>query len=459
MAQVSFTISAIDRTRAAFASINQRLRVMDQSVKGLTSSRGVVGLGLKFAGVGTILGAVAGRARYLHDNLSAITGIPDSAVDSVDLLKNQMSGLIGVVDRVILGWTKGIPDAIQLARYQFDRLTKGEDEAAKMLLERERQALEAMRNAPEYIKRQEKEQELLNKALKEFGEIGETSAQKINRVRQESEALMARSKGTSDPITGIKLHREAIELRTAAERDYHKLLAENTKLTREAGIANMAMVGATVPLKDRIEGLEAAWARTSKELADYAGNTPQALEKQNEVLKEQRTIANALTKAYDEQNQVAREAGMLLARGFEDAAMSGGKLRDVVQGLASDLLRMMLRNAVTTPLAGYLGDIFSGKKLKGNAFGGAVSAGTPYIVGENGPELFVSSQAGRIIPNHDMQGSGGGGPSVSVNFAPVFQTGVTRQEVAALIPRMIESAKMAVADAVGRGGAYRKSFA
>jgi len=40
------------------------------------------------------------------------------------------------------------------------------------------------------------------------------------------------------------------------------------------------------------------------------------------------------------------------------------------------------------------------------ASGGPVSAGSPYIVGEEGPELFVPRYSGSIVPNHAM-GSGG----------------------------------------------------
>lgn len=42
--------------------------------------------------------------------------------------------------------------------------------------------------------------------------------------------------------------------------------------------------------------------------------------------------------------------------------------------------------------------------LEGRASGGPVSSNTPYMVGENGPELFVPRQGGNIIPN----GSGAG---------------------------------------------------
>ncbi len=50
-------------------------------------------------------------------------------------------------------------------------------------------------------------------------------------------------------------------------------------------------------------------------------------------------------------------------------------------------------------------------KVTGRASGGSVMAGTPYIVGERGPELFVPRMSGSIIPNAgggvmvDMRGS------------------------------------------------------
>ena len=42
-------------------------------------------------------------------------------------------------------------------------------------------------------------------------------------------------------------------------------------------------------------------------------------------------------------------------------------------------------------------------KAQGRAYGGPVSAGQPYMVGEQGPEMIVPQQAGQVIPN--MQGN------------------------------------------------------
>lgn len=47
------------------------------------------------------------------------------------------------------------------------------------------------------------------------------------------------------------------------------------------------------------------------------------------------------------------------------------------------------------------------------AEGGPVSSGSPYIVGEQGPELFVPRYSGAIVPNHEL---GGGGQTINMTF-------------------------------------------
>jgi phage-related minor tail protein len=61
---------------------------------------------------------------------------------------------------------------------------------------------------------------------------------------------------------------------------------------------------------------------------------------------------------------------------------------------------------------------FGGLSLPGKAAGGPVSGGTPYIVGERGPELFVPSGSGAIVPNHRLADSMGGGQSQVVYNGP-----------------------------------------
>jgi len=62
------------------------------------------------------------------------------------------------------------------------------------------------------------------------------------------------------------------------------------------------------------------------------------------------------------------------------------------------------------------------------ANGGTVSGNSPYIVGERGPELFVPTGSGRIVPNHQLGGSGGGNIFINVSGA-IDQEGTARRIV------------------------------
>ena len=79
-----------------------------------------------------------------------------------------------------------------------------------------------------------------------------------------------------------------------------------------------------------------------------------------------------------------------------------------------------------------------GYSVAPRASGGPVSAGTPYVVGEQGPELFVPASGGTILPN----GAGGGGLALTVNITQPLGT-----------PSAIASAvSAALTDALRRGG-------
>jgi hypothetical protein len=67
-------------------------------------------------------------------------------------------------------------------------------------------------------------------------------------------------------------------------------------------------------------------------------------------------------------------------------------------------------------------------KIPKLAAGGAVQPNRPYIVGEQGQELFVPSSSGRIIPNNKLGGGGGGNIFINVSGA-IDQEGTARRIV------------------------------
>jgi len=90
-------------------------------------------------------------------------------------------------------------------------------------------------------------------------------------------------------------------------------------------------------------------------------------------------------------------------------------------------------------LSGLLGGLLGSP---GRATGGPVSGGRPYMVGENGPELFVPSSSGRI----ERMGSTGRGVNVSIAV-----TTPTPSDPQALRQSSSQVAR-AVRSAIRRGG-------
>ena len=94
------------------------------------------------------------------------------------------------------------------------------------------------------------------------------------------------------------------------------------------------------------------------------------------------------------------------------------------------------------------------------ANGGPVNAGTPYIVGEKGPEIVVPGRSGVVVPN-DKIGMGGG-ETIVINQTINVSTGVqqtVRSEIKQMMPMIADNAKAAVLDAKRRGGNYGRAFA
>lgn len=92
-------------------------------------------------------------------------------------------------------------------------------------------------------------------------------------------------------------------------------------------------------------------------------------------------------------------------------------LKGMLKGFIDTIRRMIAEIAASmiltkffdwmSNLGGFWGKIGSAAvtSLTGKAMGGSVMGGTPYMVGERGPELFVPGSNGSIVPNDRMGGT------------------------------------------------------
>jgi len=89
-----------------------------------------------------------------------------------------------------------------------------------------------------------------------------------------------------------------------------------------------------------------------------------------------------------------------------------------------------------------------GQEYQGaRAMGGQVSSGNSYLVGENGPEIVHMNGNGNVQANHNL---GGGENNVTVNVN--IQSGVTKAELAGLLPSINQSVYNQVFAAINGGG-------
>lgn len=122
-------------------------------------------------------------------------------------------------------------------------------------------------------------------------------------------------------------------------------------------------------------------------------------------------------------------------------------VRSTIQGLIAIQMKAQLlsltggSSGIGDVLKGVFGGIFSGGSSSSGAYGGGeaggfarasggpVASNTSYLVGEQGPEIFMPSGAGTIIPNNMINGGGGqtinyNGPYIANMSAIDTQTGV-----------------------------------
>jgi hypothetical protein len=264
-------------------------------------------------------------------------------------------------------------------------------------------------------------------------------------ARAQEEAIRAREEASKRLLADVTSLENTLDPLTAATRRW----ADQQALLAQA-------LDAAIISQERYNELVA--------MSDEAFR--KATEKQTEYL-------TGIEKQSRENENLARDLGLSFQSAFEDAILRGEKLRGVLAGIAQDIARIILRQTVTTPLAGLVmgglssafGGLFGGSSLgdiRGpggstsipfggpRALGGPVEAGSAYLVGEQGPELFMPGQSGRIIPNGQTGGT-------VVNQTIQISVGVAqtvRAEIAALMPAIKRQTVDAVADARMRGGSF-----
>ena len=218
-------------------------------------------------------------------------------------------------------------------------------------------------------------------------------------------------------------------------------------------------------------GAAASIAQLDEQMKNITGNTGAT----NTALTEgQKALKNYAASAQDVEGNLQSAAlnGVKgLEDGLTDVIMGAKSAKEAFKSMAASIVRDLIKIAIQKQITGALSGLFSGfggggssggapiTASSGNAIGGSVQRGRATLVGERGPELFIPSAQGGIVPNHALGGQSGDG--VTINQTINVSTGVSqtvRAEIASMLPQIQDAAKMAVVDAKRRGGSFSKAL-
>jgi hypothetical protein len=280
--------------------------------------------------------------------------------------------------------------------------------------------------------------------------LGDKTKSSEEAIKSATGALEENADATDNSEKATKEYNDSIEEQIDVVEDQLKALDKQRDALIESFDKEAAYASA---VRDSTRGQEEL-AEKRKALDDVLAN---GWSTQDEITEATRDYEDSLadnedklrriaSAEVDRQDSIARSAGLTL-----DAATKSAIYRDkmnelkstigdpTLQAYLAGIISSMDLQAIKTGLATtrgteylkYLQDLIAlGPQLKGlavmggfveagmpldeKASGGPVSANTPYIVGERGPELFVPQRSGTIVPNK-MIGSGSGSVVINVN--------------------------------------------
>lgn len=450
MASATFTLRAVDATRAAFASVQNSLTRLENQTKGIAKITK-----LAFGGE-----AVLGTLNMMKQRLDKVAmagdemGFSDEQIASAIRMERAVEGALNFLTKIPLALGKvGTSIAAALAP---QNLKSVEDTIRDFKLEKSKKDIEATIQA-------------IGKLQLQFEQLSLTEGQALDLRREQALALMdeAAQMMGNKPLEALQKQAEAIQLINEAQRGFLSLDKEIAEAQRE--LNKNLQDGQRIGLSqaELLDGLRKRYDTLTYEVSelnvalsafkDVGGPVGETQEKLVAKLKDQATVSAQLNKLLEEQGKVALEAGQITAGAFENAILSGEKLRDTIKALARDLLTLLFRQQITEPLAKGIGSFF--KTLPFFANGGPITGGQPAIVGERGPELFVPGTSGRIISNSAMKSNGGTPVAAGVTVNYHIAAGVTRAELVPILETERKRLKAEIPDMVRRGGAYRAAFA
>lgn len=223
----------------------------------------------------------------------------------------------------------------------------------------------------------------------------------------------------SDDLRDQGLKNEALKKETALRATLNPLVNDYgyaiEKLRVQQELENAATKAGLALTPDRISAISA--------LAETYATAHVAAERLDETQTKLKASAEAWASTLKD-----------ATRGFIDDLIEGKSAAEafsnVLSSVANKLLDLGLDSIFSSKggIGSIIGSFFGGTPTR--ATGGPIYSGGPTLVGEKGPELFVPSGPGKIVPNSQIGGGGGAAVTFNVDNRGADVAAVARLEAA-----------------------------
>lgn len=398
---------------------------------------------LGFGTLGILIGAAAGA--LAGPLVNALTGSSKELKTFNELIDETKEGLQSVRLETTAGAIDTLKDNIKEASEEMERLQNIPDKMGGRALSNARR-LKIQAERLEEINKLEKEQEKNLEALA----VLEKRRADIAAETNDTEAAAAAEKS-------LEIRKKAQEDLTALEQSLEspaqraqRLYAEELAVIKAAEEQKIESIR---PYKELTEQIE---KEHSKKMLDI--KRQEEAQKYQILTAGQQAGLSITAGLFGQMAAIAREGGKEQFQDYKNLATAEALISTslaINKTLASvpAPYNIALATAVGAMGAVQVGMIQNQSYQGARAMGGQVEGGGRYLVGENGPEVLqLGSQGGNVTPNHALEGGG-----ASVTTVVNIQAGVTKAEVASLIPTIVSASTNAVKAELGKGGSMSKS--
>lgn len=253
---------------------------------------------------------------------------------------------------------------------------------------------------------------------------------KETAIRLEGEKRLAQIKAEITKLEYDKLKPQELQAKTqsllqdkviAQRNTQQQLILNQVQVAKQAEAAIRPIIQENELLQAKINGTELEYQKRLLIQQIMRDNPTLQLRDAEAVVAKNEALQKQL-KTVEDLNAIYNQIGTSITSGVLDsitAAVEGTKsLGESAAQVLKDIGKQLLKSGIMQLLTSLAGNdgvgffSFLTGTLGKRAMGGPVSAGSSYMVGERGPELFTPKHGGSIVPNNAL---GGGSTNVVVN--------------------------------------------